>query len=120
MSLTRGARKFLQNELRKELESVGSTRPCTDAEQSFRSTAMMKHSWKVHRLSWPDFVVEMDGKLVFVEVKGPTDGVSLGQIQTFDLLTQLGFEVFIWWEDDGKKLERWTLGMKPRRLRTRT
>ena len=83
--------------------------PNSAAEAKFKNAAA-KNGYTVHRPSWPDFILEKDGKLLFVEVKGANDEVSKFQRQTFNLLVEHGFPIFLWKDskETRSKLAKWT------------
>lgn len=69
--------------------------PVSQSEALFKKRAAEK-GYVVHRPSWPDFILEKDGKLFFVEVKSRTDQASKNQKSTFHLLKKHGFPVYLW------------------------
>lgn len=104
--MARGLRKFLASEQEKiDLYRV-DTVTLTTSERAFTIRAHEK-MMAVHRPSWPDFLVEIDGETVGVEVKAAADGVSPNQRRTFDLLEKMGLKVFIWDESKPDRLLRW-------------
>lgn len=82
--------------------------PVSLHEARFKARAMAA-GWLPHRPSWPDFLVEMQGRLVGVEVKGPRDSVSSEQAETFDALEAAGLPVYVWHDTDERRdrLVRW-------------
>lgn len=48
------------------------------------------------RSGWPDFLVEQDGRFMFVEVKAGNDKVRPNQYATFSALEAAGLRVFVW------------------------
>jgi hypothetical protein len=63
--------------------------------------------WRVHRPSWPDFLIENEQGCFAVEVKGRGDRCSLAQMKTFDALERAGLPVYLWREIKPDTLERW-------------
>jgi len=99
--LERGIRQFVEG------QSIrGSQQTHSRAENTFKARALDK-GWRVHRPSWPDFLIERDKGWFAVEVKSKTDHCSREQIKTFDALERLGVKVFLWREAKPDILERW-------------
>lgn len=69
--------------------------PNSLAETKFKAKAIEK-GWKPHRPSWPDFFVETENGIIFVEVKSKNDRISSDQAATFTLLELHGMKVFVW------------------------
>ena len=62
----------------------------------------------VHRPSWPDYLLELNGELVGVEVKAGNDKPSANQIRTFDLLVKHKvMAIYIWQPKYPKRLSAW-------------
>lgn len=82
--------------------------PVSRAEAKFKGMAAAR-GFKVHRPSWPDFLLEKNGKLYFAEVKSKKDMVSSFQHETFDLLEKYGIAVYLWRDDKESEyfLKRW-------------
>lgn len=95
----------------------GDQVPSIKAEAKFKARAMQK-GYVVHRPSWPDYLLEKDGKLMHVEVKGHNDEVSKEQALTFNLMERHGIPVYIWKDCDETRgdLIRWGDGIEARRI----
>lgn len=98
----------------------GDQVPTVKAEAKFKSRAIAK-GYEVHRPSWPDYLLEKDGKLLCVEVKGNKDTVSKEQAQTFTLLESHGIPVYIWKDIQGARenLIRWGNGDRAKKVANR-
>jgi hypothetical protein len=51
--------------------------------------------WRWLNQGWPDYLVWKEGKISFVEVKGPRDTLRPGQLRMLDILSYAGLEVSI-------------------------
>lgn len=67
----------------------GNQVPSSLSETRFKARAIEK-GCKPHRPSWPDFFVETEGGVIFVEVKSRNDTVKPDQELTFNLLERFG------------------------------
>lgn len=75
-------------------------------EQRFVEHALSK-SWLVQRPSWPDFLIDIGGEIIAVEVKSYGDRISSNQRRTFDLLEEIGVKVYLWYQQFPKRLIPW-------------
>lgn len=91
--------------------------PISRAEARFKARAVAK-GWKPHRPSWPDFLVEFEGKVIAVEVKAGNDELSSTQVRSFSLIEAAGLPVFIWKDQKTTRatLVRWAKGEALKRL----
>jgi len=107
MVVRKSLRKWLAKEsINSELFHVDKDK-LVESEQEF-VTHCHERLRKVHRPSWPDFLVLSDGQLYGVEVKTPLDGLSKNQVRTFDLLTKAGvMDIYVWVSNRPNKLIRW-------------
>lgn len=98
----------------------GDQIPIVKAEAKFKARAISL-GYKVHRPSWPDNIIEKNGKLMFVEIKGASDEISREQAQTFSLLEKHGIPVYIWKDTDNARgsLFRWNDGVETKKLAAR-
>lgn len=66
-----------------------------DAERSFADRAHQQgaHVW---RGGWPDFLVQLSGQHVGVEIKRGEDRISASQARMFAALEASGLRVFVW------------------------
>ena len=62
------------------------------AEDRFNSEAT-RAGYKVYATGWPDFVIEKDQKIIFVEVKIESDCLSGNQLKILRLLERYGLNV---------------------------
>lgn len=85
--------------------------PVSLSEAQFKDKAINR-GYIVHRPSWPDFILEKDNQLYFVEVKSNKDSVSNTQKETFNLLERHGHKIFLWKnnKDYKGKLVKWNQG----------
>ncbi len=115
MAIARSIRKWLSDESNNsELFHVDMNR-LVESEQAF-VTHCHERLRKVHRPSWPDFLVESDGKLYGVEVKTPFDRLSINQVRTFDLLTKSDMmDIYVWVSNRPNKLIRWQKAKRERK-----
>jgi hypothetical protein len=51
--------------------------------------------WRWLNQGWPDYLVWKNGKISFVEVKGPRDTLRPGQVRMLDILSYAGLDVSI-------------------------
>lgn len=95
----------------------GDQIPNVPAEAAFKSRAIGR-GYTVHRPSWPDYLLEKDGKLMHVEVKGAGDEISKEQALTFTLLERHGIPVYIWKDckETRGQLIRWGDGIEAKRM----
>ena len=109
--IAKSERRSIANHVPQSPLSVirGDQVPVSLSELEFKLRATEK-GWRVHRPSWPDFLVETpDGECFAVEVKSRTDSVRGTQSATFSLLEKMGVRCFIWKNVKGMKasLVRW-------------
>ena len=64
------------------------------AENRFNSEAGQA-GYKVHATGWPDFVIENNWRVVFVEVKRIGESLKENQLRILQLLEKLGLNVMI-------------------------
>lgn len=57
---------------------------------------MLAEGWEVTKRGWPDFICRRNGELMYVEVKGPTDGLSSQQYAAISDLRRAGIPTYIW------------------------
>jgi len=84
----------------------GDQTPISEYEANFKAKCLKK-GWLPHRPSWPDFLVQKDGQLIFVEVKGGRDSLSTTQQETFRVLEKAGIKTYVWWNRVDDKLMPW-------------
>ena len=86
--------------------------PYSSAEAAFKARAIEK-GWKPHRPSWPDYLVETQNGLMFVEVKSAHDDISETQARTLSLLERHGIPVYLWRRKKGSSnvLVKWNSGL---------
>jgi hypothetical protein len=63
--------------------------------------------WRPLRNGWPDFMVLLDGKPLFIEVKSRGDKLSRPQKRMFEALEAAGIMVRVWWEREPDRLMTW-------------
>lgn len=86
----------------------------SDFEQLFSARFKAKYNSTVLRRGAPDFIVEADGKVCFVEVKHGNDRLSRFQEKYKELLEKTGTKVFVAWEGRiPPELERFIEGEGP-------
>jgi hypothetical protein len=71
------------------------------AERAFQEYAA-EQGWFVSKRGWPDFIVEMKGELVAVEIK-PRENVhpKKEQLRVISWLQSKGIRTFVWSPDAG-------------------
>lgn len=69
--------------------------------------ALGKRAGKCLRAGWPDFLVELDGKTICVEVKTGRDVVRPNQAKMFAALERGGLRVYVWNPAKPKVLTPW-------------
>lgn len=113
MALSKSLQKFVTEELAKEANFYYNPEHLTATEVQFAKRAN-ERMMRVHRPSWPDFLIEGDDhELCGVEVKSGGDTLSPNQIRTFDLLTQRGImKIYLWDADHPSKLVPWEKARK--------
>lgn len=109
MTMSKSVRKFLKEETKKSLLFHVDADVLKPSESAFVQRAH-ERMMIVHRPSWPDFIVcGDDGEIFGVEVKSGKDSLSVNQIRTFDVLTELGqMKIFLWDADQPDKLIPWS------------
>lgn len=117
MSLTRAEKKFLKDELASAANMRVNEETLTPHERRFVKRAH-EQMLSVHRPSWPDFLVNLNGRLVGVEVKGGQDWFSRNQRRTFDLLQESGvMDIYLWDANNPDQLTPWTKARKMKKPR---
>lgn len=112
MALTSSEKKFL----RKEIEAAEGFRT-KDYGACPAETAFIRQAHDrmipVHRPSWPDYLIVLNGRLVGVEVKSSSDRISDNQRRTFDILTKHNaLPIFLWGPDRPRVFTPWQKARK--------
>lgn len=70
-------------------------------ERKFRELAAAA-GYSVTKRGWPDFILEKEGRIIFVEVKkNPRTGLKRDQARIAKILVAAGLEVFLWNPETG-------------------
>lgn len=70
-------------------------------ERDFRELAAAA-GYTVSKRGWPDFILERDGRIIFVEVKkNPRAGLKRDQARIAKILVAAGLEVYLWNPETG-------------------
>lgn len=108
MGLTKGQRRFLKEQIEKDAVFRAAPEIATSPHEADFITRAHEKARAVHRPSWPDYLVDLDGQLVAVEVKGGNDWFSDNQRRTFDILDAYGdLPIFVWDAHFPKRLIPW-------------
>jgi len=66
----------------------------TPTEKFFKEN-FKKNVTKILRTGFPDFLVEINNEIIFVEVKNKDDGINQNQVEMMDMLSKHGLSCFI-------------------------
>lgn len=55
-----------------------------------------KEGYKIYKDGYPDRAIKKDGKVIFVEIKGPKDRLRKSQKKMHGLFKELGLKVIVW------------------------
>ena len=82
----------------------------TNEESKFKED-MKALGYTVYRNGYPDFLLEKDNMLVFVEIKNNFDSIKPQQRRMFKLLQKHGIKVAICYGGDPKKVYEYEEGL---------
>jgi hypothetical protein len=110
--------KRLVNEAVRQYPELGGPVAGNVTEMEFVRVAKAKGG-KLFRSGWPDYLLQLRGRTIGVEVKSNTDTIRPAQVRMFTLLCSVGIKVYIWSPEKPNHLTRWDKWVSPTEKRRR-